>query len=814
MPALLALLAGAVAASPGSAPAQGPGTVTGTVVSSAGEAPLASVSVAVRRAADSVVVGGKITPADGRFSVSGLPPGRYLVQATLIGFTPWRQADVEISAAEPVADLGRIALTPSAVAIQGVTVQGARSPVTIAADRTIYQTREMPVAEGGVATDVLRTVPELEVDIEGKVSLRGTGVQIQLNGRRAPMQGEALANFLQQLPANRIERIEVIPNPSARYEAEGQGGIINIVLRENVDLGLSGNLSFNTSTRGQNGASARLSYQRGRVTLFGGSSMSLSSNRYENSDLRENRIADPVTFLQQRSNGVSEGRFGSGDLTAELKLSSKATLWTEMRGYRSDSESDGLTAYTLMNASRLPTERYDRGNLNDGAYLNGYFTTGFRHAFKPQRHELILEVRRSVGGNDSDGRSAKTPLAVDDGGAAGDPELTLTDRQEDNSETTVSGNYVQPLGELASIETGYQGTRRTTENDQLMSVFAPADASAPIASTPSSFDYTEQFHAFYLTANQRWGKLALQAGVRAELAETVLGLRLTGDEYANDYRSVFPSGNISYDFGGGRQLRLMYSKRVQRPYVFYLNPINPSVDPLNRQHGNPDLLPMYTHSVSADASWNGSFGTLRIAPYYRRTVDSWDQFKTVDEQGVSTVTWKNLSSMESYGSNFIAQVRQVGPLGGYLSMNAWREERDVSSLGLDAFEPKLRWSTNANATLRLPRGLMMQGSASYSPARDIPQGRISTTMLSTFGLRKQLWGTKASVNLMALDPFGVYRYRFETRDRTHVQTARTQPSIRRATLSFTYNFGRPPQSQRRSPTEQGQAAPDEGTQIR
>src|SRR5690606_6656786 len=138
---------------------------------------------------------------------------------------------------------------------------------------------------------------------------------------------------------------------------------------------------------------------------------------------------------------------------------------------------------------------------------------------------------------------------------------------------------------------------------------------------------------------------------------------------------------------------------------------------------------------------------------------------------VSTVTWKNLASAASYGANLIAQVRQVGPLGGYLSFNGWREERNLGSLDLEPWEPRFRWSTNANGTLRLGSGLMMQGSMSYSPARDIPQGRISTTVMSTFGVRQQLWGNKASINLMAMDPFNVYRYRFETRDRTHVQTA-------------------------------------------
>lgn len=796
-------------------PARGSGgSVVGTVTGSDG-APLAAVSVSVRRMADSVVVAGQITAADGRFAVGPLPAGRYSVRATLLGHSPFRRDDVEVTAGNTSVDLGRISLVADAVRLEGVTVQGEQAPVVIAADRTIYRTRDMPVAEGGTATDALRTVPELEVDIEGKITMRGTGVQVQLNGRPAPMQGEALDNFLQQLPANRVERIEVIPNPSARYESEGNGGIINIVLRENVDLGLSGSLSANASTRGQNGASARLSYQRGRLTLFGGASGSLSDYRSVNSDLRENRITDPVTFLSQQTRSLGEGQFGSGDLTAELRMGPKGTLWGEMNAYHSGQESHGSTAYTLMNAGLDPTERYDRDNDSDGGYLNASFSAGYRHAFQPQRHELTIEARRTMGGSDSDTRSSKIPWGIDGGDPAGDPELTLMDRDEDNRETMLNANYVHPLGEMSSLEAGYRGMWRATENDQQMALFQPATAPDPAASTPSAFDFTEEFHAFYLTANRRWGRMSAQAGVRAELAETQLGLPIVGQSYNNDYASLFPSANLTYDFGGGKQLRFMYSKRVQRPYVFYLNPINPSADPLNRQVGNPDLLPMYTHSFSADASWNGSMGTLRLAPYYRRTVDSWDQFKTVDEDGVSTVTWKNLASAASYGANLIAQVRQVGPLGGYLSFNGWREERNLGSLDLEPWEPRFRWSTNANGTLRLGSGLMMQGSMSYSPARDIPQGRISTTVMSTFGVRQQLWGNKASINLMAMDPFNVYRYRFETRDRTHVQTARTQPSFRRATLSFTWNFGRPPQSQRRSaPTEQVEPTPDAGAQIR
>src|SRR5690606_25559045 len=183
---------------------------------------------------------------------------------------------------------------------------------------------------------------------------------------------------------------------------------------------------------------------------------------------------------------------------------------------------------------------------------------------------------------------------------------------------TLAANYIHPIGTTASIETGYRGMLRETGNDQEMAIFSASSSSAPISTTLNAFDFTETFHAVYLTANQRWGKLSLQAGVRAELADTELDVLGSEQAYRNDYASLFPSANLAFDIAPGKQLRLMYSKRVQRPYVFYLNPVNPSPDPLNRQVGNPDLLPMYTHSFGADASWNGNLGTLRVAPYYRR----------------------------------------------------------------------------------------------------------------------------------------------------------------------------------------------------
>src|SRR5690606_9029051 len=264
------------------------------------------------------------------------------------------------SAGVPSVDLGSIQLTLAPVTLEGLEVQAETPPVRFEPDRTIYLTRDMPAVQGGVATDALRSVPELDVDLEGKVTLRGASPQIFINGRPTPMQGEALQQFLQQLPANRIDRVEVMPNPSAKFEAEGAGGIVNIVLKKNEGLGLSGSLGLTAGTRGTSGGFGNLAFQEGRVTLFGSGSLNFYESENSMFDLRQNLLGDPITFLQQEGDFGNRGRFSHVDLTVEYQLTSKATAWTSVAGGGYGSDSDGLTTYTEMDELMAPTERYSR----------------------------------------------------------------------------------------------------------------------------------------------------------------------------------------------------------------------------------------------------------------------------------------------------------------------------------------------------------------------------------------------------------------------------------------------------------------------
>ena len=335
------------------------GVVRGVVVADDGK-PMAAAAVTVRGVgADSLVRRGALTSADGRFRIGGFAPGRYRVVVASVGYLPG-SVPVSLTSAAPDVDVGSIRMATAPVALKAIEVSAERSSVVILPDRTSYNTKNMPVASAGTATDVLRGIPELEVDMEGKVSLRGSSnVAIHLNGRPAPVKGDALQQFLQQFPANRIDRVEVIPNPSARYDPEGTG-IVNIVLKDRADLGLSGTLSANSGTRGREGLNTRLAWQQGRWTIFGGTGYGFWHNQSSGHLLRENLLAQPITFLDQTQSSRSRATYVPADVSAEYKLSKTATLYGAANLWRAESGSNGLAGYLWLDSIQAPTSRYSR----------------------------------------------------------------------------------------------------------------------------------------------------------------------------------------------------------------------------------------------------------------------------------------------------------------------------------------------------------------------------------------------------------------------------------------------------------------------
>ena len=795
--AIFALMLGAHAAQ-AQVPAAAPGAIAGTIRSSEGQ-PLGSAAVTIRLAGDSAVVAGALAAADGRFRIAGLPFGIYSVRISHVGHASVTVDEVVLTGTAPARDVGTVALAVAAVELEGVDAAAVRAPVVLEADRTVYNTREMAAVDGGSAADVLRNIDELEVDTNGNVAMRGNqSVAVHINGRPAPMRGDQLADFLRQMPGKSIARVEVMPNPSARHDPEGMGGIVNIVLRDDVQLGISGSLALNANSQGNRGTNARIAVQHGGFTFFGGGSGSVGDFRNSFFELRQNLVATPSTFYEQEGSDAQDNTMLFGDFSAEYKAGERTTIWAN--GYASTHGHDSQLAgqYGLYDVSNTYLDRFSRATVNDNGHSFVDVGIGLKHQIAPQRHELTVDLRRNTNNHFSNIESLKHLLMED---AASPDELTTSRSDEDFGTLTLRADYIRPWGAKGDLSAGLSLSARDTENGLYEEVFGNAISAEPAVIRANDFRHSEALRALYFTATQAFGDFRVQAGVRGEFAGTHFTLAESGSRFENDYNSIFPNVNLSYSIDEARTVRLGYSKRVGRPPIHFLSPNQPIIDPLTRFVGNPALGPNYTHTVNGDFSWIGTRGTLRIAPYFRKTVDNWDQIRTLDDDGVLTSTWENIASVQQIGTNFTLSKPASSAFSGSLNFSVFHNRNDATNIHADFDRSSLRWSAGSNLALKVTDALNMTGNVNYMSARDMPQGRIDAMINSSVGVRQYLFDRKALLNLFINDPFDVHRFRMESSDRRYVQLTRNTPKLRSANLSITYNFGRMPQQQSRRDTE-------------
>ena len=779
------------------ASAQAPtGVVSGTISSaSAGNAAINGAAVVIHLSSDSTVVAATTANPAGFFSRNGLPAGSYYLVISSLGFQTATR-DISLTSAAPNLALGIIELVPAAIALAGVTATGQRSTVVLASDRSIYTVREMPLAQGGIAIDALRAVPELQVDIDDNIRARGGEPLIFLDGRPLPMQGEARLAFLRSLRADRIDRIEYIPNPSAAYEAEGQTGIVNIVLRRDVGLGLSGSLSANAGTLGTQNMSGRVNFQEGMLTLFGGASMGFNQSRSSTYSFRENLVASPVTFLEQTSEFRQDGLNGGADLTAELRLSERVTGWGIVRGNLGASEDSDLSEFIHQNSSRTNTDWYERERERNADNHNYSGAIGFRRVIESQRNEMSAELRYNRTSNDAGSDNLRNAFSLDGEPLDVAPDLTRIDARTRENLLAFQFDVQRPIATGTRLDFGYRANFRVRNHRQNAGLY-PGSGEGPEWQLDERFRYDEDSHAAYLSVDQRLGQIAFQAGMRAERVEGENTATPLVAPVSRSELEFFPSANIAYDLQEGRQLRIAYSRRVQRPSVSSYSPINTSpADPLNRTTGNPLLTPAYLHVVDGSLSWTGELGTLRINPYLAQGEGFWVSTRTVDANGVATMAPENVASARAMGGGINASVRQIGPFSGFVNINVEHVDFEAGNSSLIE-KPLMMWNSNANVTATLPGGARLQMTGGFAPAQDSPDGRTAMRRQANFALTQNILQNRGVVTLSVVDPFNLTQSTQFVQNASVDQMSRSSNRVRRATLTVTYNFGQAPQSNRR-----------------
>src|SRR3954464_5233407 len=746
------------------------GEVSGRIVAIGTGQAITTGSIGILRATDSSVVTGAQAGPDGSFHVAGLAPGRYAVRIRAMGFLPLVRGDVTISREHPVTDLGTLTLSGFAVKLESQVVTGERQDVALSPDRNSYSTKNMTTASGGTAVDVLRNVPSVELDGDNNVTLRGNAnVVVQINGRASPLSGEQLAQFLAQIPASTVTRVEVATNPSAKNDPEGSAGIINIILNQQADVGVSGGgnarhgptqqgdvgvrggFNVGTGTTKQANLSGNIGRQSGPLTLYLSASLYRDHRTNTGSSDRTNLLIPVPAFVESESNGASQPRWNSLTFRSEYKLT----------------ENDAVSADAMLSGGRFANQRgtfysdldQDRqviglfNQFSDQIYrsLSQDYTLGYHRTAGPSVTILSTELRYSNNTDSSENNLYGVLIQPDTSTGSAMPSRERDASLQRMPSWDLQTDYTHPFGSKTKLETGFKGTTRSNaENSTIGYLDSASGAYIADPGRSNTFDYRERIGAIYGVLSQQVGRVQTQGGLRLEEAATRFTLPATGQAYDTRYGSAFPSAILSYSFTDMRQAKLSYSRRISRPNPWQLSPIVNRSDTRHEFYGNPALRPEYTDAIELALQDTHSWGSLQLNPYLRKTSHAVRYIQTIDSTGISVSTFANVASTLATGADLNMTYRHSA-LTFFGGGSIYHYSSDASNLAGDLSTQSVVWNIRANGTLKFSPVTDLQAFANYRAPTATEGGSRSAFVYMNFALRRKLWGDKGSVTLRLSD---------------------------------------------------------------
>lgn len=747
----------------------GSGTVRGTVTDSRLGVPLEYASVVIHRLSDSSLVTGSITNASGGFEIQNVPYGKYYAQAQFIGYNTITTESFSVNPREQEVNLPPILLKSSTEDLEAVVVTGQRQMISHNLDKRVFNVGQDITTEGGTALDVMRNIPAVEVDIDGNVKLRGnTNVTILVDGRPSNL------TSLDEMPASMIESVEVITNPSARYDPDGLSGIINIVLKRQRNAGYHGMLMLNAGTGHKYSGSVNFNYRQDKVNLF--TNINLRQFRTTGSSLsdRTSTLPENSSLLIQDQNFRRGGQFSNLRAGADYFINQHNTLSLSgslnMRGFNSWEQTQNSNFVPIETLS----DSYVRENTGDNDFQIYEVALNYRNNGNGNGRELLADVFYSQFNGDFNSQLNQEwdvlpnqPLL---------PPLRETSGTHSNSHNlTLQTDLVQPVGNGGRLETGLKGIVNTTDNNYNFSVF---DSQASFWNTDNlrsnNFIYNEQIYSAYAIYSIALAPISYQAGLRAEQAFTK-GQQLANDELIDrNFLNFYPSAHIKWDINEQNSLQLAYSRRVSRPHIRLLNPFTDYSDPLNISTGNPWLEPEFTGSYELGYMLNQQNTRLTATAFHRNTKNVISRYVTLLPNGVTQSSFRNLNSSLSYGVEGIITQTLTRWWRANINASYFWTQIDGESIPPQAREG-YSWTARGTSTWNIGRNLEVQINGNYhSPAVTAGgtnfrfwqsaggQGRTHEMYWFDLGIRLQVLNRRGTLSLRVSDVLATQRFSSST----------------------------------------------------
>lgn len=762
---------------------KGSGEIKGVLIDSISKNPVEFAALSLVDIKTNNPIDGTTTDEKGAFTLTKVASGNFKILISFIGYKTKTINDVKIDRRTKL-DLGTVALTPDVVQLKEVEVVGMAQMIEEKVDRLVYNAEKDITSKGGDASDVMKKVPMLTVDLDGNVSLRGSSnVRVLINNKPSTIIATSVADALKQIPADMIKSVEVITSPSARYDAEGSAGIINIVTKKSTIQGGTLNLDTGVGNRGSN-LGLRGNYRIGKMGFSLGGFGRFNYNIPGKSENLQVGKLNPFT-VRQTSDSKNKMAFGSYNFGWDWEIDSKTSLSAGVRyGMRNSKVDQELFTYNTVNdTTRTSFRDVNTKDLSGTWDVNvDYIKT----LGKPQQ-ELSISTQYSRNNRtndyDADLYSLSNAAIKELLGQQGN------NNRSHNQESTVQVDYQTPIKDNQMLEVGGKGIFR-----QVVSNF---DYYSNTGSTPqpaSSLNYDQNVAGGYLSYTiTTKSRFTLKAGSRYEYTSIDATQGEAGNLNLPAYGNLVPSINISQTFGKGQTVKLAYNRRLQRPGIQFLNPNVNSANPQNITVGNPNLKPELTDQFELGTSFFKNSMYINVSTFARFTNSSIENIRTTSPEGVITTTYGNIGSKRNYGTNIFGNVTffkrwQLG--GGFdltfsdLSNNSPDPALQASNSGF-VLSGRLRTSLNIKNGWGLQAGGFMRG-------RDVQlQGTQAGFRMYDFGIRKEFANKRGGIGF-GMENFLAPSMKMKTslESRTFSQTNTNYLFNRGFRINFSYRFGK------------------------
>lgn len=777
-------------------------TLTGKVVDVDTRLPLEFAAVSLFEQADSSLANGIITDAAGLFSLEAAP-GLYFLKIEFLGYQSRILPDIELSGEEKVVDLGVINIEPQATLLGEVVVEAEASQVQMALDKKIYNVSKDLNAMGGTAQDILDNVPSVQVDVEGNVSLRGSNnVRILIDGKPSGLIGISGTGGLRQLQANLIDRVEVITNPSARYEAEGMAGIINIVLKKERQQGVNGSFDLTTGYPHNHMTAFNLNYRTDKLNLFANSGLSYRRFPSEGSLYQEVYRGDTTLLTRQFEDGERGGWGGNLRLGADYFINPRnilTTAFTYRKGKENNEERIEYRDYLFSLDN--PTGISVRSDEETEKENNIEYALTYRRNFDREGQELVADLRYQ---DNSENENSDLREQFFNPGwiPSGQADLLQRSRNKEGERMLIGQiDYVHPIGEEGKFEAGWRSSIRRIRNDFLVEEWAD-DGWLPLPGLSNDFRYDEDIHAAYLIYGNKHGRFSYQLGLRPELSLVTTELLQTGEVNDRRYLNLFPSTHVTYDLPADNAVQISYSRRLRRPRFHDLNPFFSFSDNRNFFAGNPDLDPEFTHSIEVGHLKYWEQASLSSAVYFRHTDGEIERIRRIQQDGTFLTRPENLATEDAFGIDINASFNPYRwwKLDG--NANFFRSITNGDNVETDLYRDTYSWFARATSRFSIGKKLDTQLRFHYRAPQETTQGTRKSMSSVDLAASLDVLQQHGTLTLSIRDLFNTRRYRFTTEGENFYSEGRFQRRGTMVTLSLNYRLNQTKQNRRNGNREE------------